>query len=281
MLTVALRRHLEAHGGEVHLRAPVSEILLDGRRACGVRVEGAAYTSRAVLSGAHAVETFIRLLPEDMRLPGAGSLRIGNGFGAVVRAALDAPIAYRNDADPRSRIGLQLLCRDRAQIMAAYGDYLARRPASDPPIIAMTFSAVDPSLAPANGEVLWLWAQYFPYELADGTWDERGDAVADSIFEAFERFAPGTRERVVDFVFQHPLHLERELGLLRGNVMHLEMSLDQMFCLRPTHETSAYRAHLRGLYLTGASTHPGGGIMGASGRNAATVLLKDLEKGKV
>ena len=105
--------------------------------------------------------------------------------------------------------------------------------------------------------------------------------MADSILDAFERYAPGTREKVVGSLFQHPLWLERELGLFRGNVMHLEMTVSQMFALRPFVGMAGYRTHLKGLYLTGASTHPGGGIMGASGRNAARVVLKDLERRKV
>jgi phytoene dehydrogenase-like protein len=140
----------------------------------------------------------------------------------------------------------------------------------------MTFSAVDDTLAPPGGEVLWLWGQYYPYELQGAHWDDIADDVADALLDAFERYAPGTRSKVVGQLFQHPLYLERELGLYRGNVMHLEMSLDQMFGLRPMLGMAGYRSHLKGLYLTGASTHPGGGIMGASGRNAARVVLKDL-----
>jgi phytoene dehydrogenase-like protein len=169
------------------------------------------------------------------------------------------------------------VCRDRQQIHDAYADYLKGHPAFDPPIVGMSFSAVDETLAPPGGEVLWLWAQYFPYEMTGGrSWDDIGEAVADSILDTFETVAPGTRASVVGSLFQHPLWLERELGLIRGNVMHLEMSLDQMFSLRPMAGMSGYASHLDGLFLTGASTHPGGGIMGASGRNAARVVLKHL-----
>jgi phytoene dehydrogenase-like protein len=172
---------------------------------------------------------------------------------------------------------MQLICRDRQQIADAYADFLRGEPASDPPLVAMSFSAVDDTLAPPGGEVLWLWAQYFPYELAGGaSWDDIGDRVADVILDTFEAYAPGTRDRVVGQLFQHPLWLERELGLFRGNVMHLEMSIDQMFMMRPFIGMSGYRSHIDGLYLTGASTHPGGGIMGASGRNAARVVMEDL-----
>lgn len=281
VLTKALERHIKAHGGEVHVAAPVDEILVEDGSATGVRVRGEVYTARGVLAATHARETFGRLLPEEHRPKGARHMRVGNGFGAMLRVALDAPVRYADYEGREARIPLQLLCRNRLQIEAAYGDYLAGRPASDPPLVAMTFTAVDDTLAPPGGEVLWLWGQYFPYELTHGTWDDRGPAVAETILDTFERYAPGTRSHIVDMLFQHPVWLERELGLFRGNVMHLEMSLDQMFFMRPFLGMSGYRTHLKGLYLTGASTHPGGGIMGASGRNAARVVLKDLGRRRV
>lgn len=279
MLTAALANAIRAHGGTVETSAPVEAIVVKGGRAVGLRVAGQTVTAGAVLSGAHAIETFRRLLPEEHRPPAARHMRTGNGFGAVVRLALSGPIRYPAHPHDEARVALQLLCRDRRQIDAAYGDYLRGEPSRDPPIVAMSFSAVDPTLAPPGGEVLWLWAQYFPYQLAgERGWDDIGEAIADRIVDAFERYAPGTRDRIVGRLFQHPLWLERELGLHRGNVMHLEMSLDQMFGLRPFLGSAGYRAPVPGLYLTGASTHPGGGIMGASGRNAARVLLGDLER---
>jgi phytoene dehydrogenase-like protein len=278
MLTVALKRHIESHGGEVHVDASVEEILVEGGKAVGVRVGGQVYTARAIVSAAHAIETFGRLLPEAHRPKQAEGMRTGNGFGVMLRLALSEPVKYASGDSDELRVGLQMLCRDRAHINAAYGDYLAGRPAQDPPLVAMTFSAVDPTLAPAGGEVLWLWGQYYPYKLAEGNWDDIADREADRIIDTFERYAPGTREKIVWRLFQHPVWLERELGMLRGNVMHLEMSLDQMFCMRPFLGGAGYRTHLKGLYLSGASTHPGGGIMGASGRNAARVVLKDLDR---
>lgn len=277
MLTQALQRHIEAHGGEVHLSAPVQEILVESGKAAGVRVGGDIYTSTFVISGTHIVETIAHLLPEASRPSPQRSPRIGNGFGAVLRLALSEPIRYTAHPGDEARVAMQLICRDRQQIADAYADFLRGEPASDPPLVAMSFSAVDDTLAPPGAEVLWLWGQYFPYELAGGaSWDEIGDRVADRILDTFEAYAPGTRDRVVGQLFQHPLWLERELGLFRGNVMHLEMSIDQMFMMRPFIDMSGYRSHIEGLYLTGASTHPGGGIMGASGRNAARVVMQDL-----
>ena len=279
MLTQALARHVRDHGGAVWTSRPVEAIVVEQGRAVGVRSADGVTTARVVLAGAHALETFGRLLPEEHRPAGSRTMRAGNGFGAVLRLALDRPVRYAAHPGDEARRALQLICRDRAQIHTAYGRYLQGLPADDPPIVGMTFSAVDDSLAPPGGEVLWLWAQYFPYELAHGrSWAEVAEEVADGILGAFENYAPGTREAVVGSLFQHPEWLERHLGLFRGNVMHLEMSIDQMFGLRPFLGMAGYRTHLPGLYLTGASTHPGGGIMGASGRNAARVVLRDLER---
>ena len=277
-LTQALAACIRDHGGEVHVDAPVRRVVVEGGRAVGLEVEGGAVSARCVLSAAHALETFGRLLPVEHRPDSVARMRTGNGFGAVLRLALDRPVSYPGHDPLASRRALQLLCRDRDQISGAYGDYLSGRPASDPPLVAMTFSAVDETLAPPGHEVLWLWGQYFPRTLKDATWADVRDRVAKSLVDQFERYAPGTAESIVGRLFQDPEWLEENLGLIAGNVMHLEMSLDQMFCGRPAPGLSNYRSHLPSLYLTGASTHPGGGIMGASGRNAARVVLKDLER---
>jgi len=307
-LTQALASCIRAHGGEIHVDAPVEAILVEGTRATGIRLapeagqgrggvgtpwapgEGGAsrrgaagrvYTARAVVAGTHALETFGKLLPPEHRPARAGGMRTGNGFGAILRLALNGPVRYTAHPGDEARVALQLLCRDRGQISAAYGDYLRGEPTRDPPIVAMSFSAVDETLAPPGHEVLWLWAQYYPYQLQGQRWDDIAEREADRILDAFEQYAPGTRDKVVGSLFQHPLWLERELGLYRGNVMHLEMSMDQMFMMRPFLGMSGYRTHLKGLYLTGASTHPGGGIMGASGRNSSRVVLKELGKRRI
>ena len=190
---------------------------------------------------------------------------------------MNTSISYSGYPGNDARFALQLLCRDRQQLNTAFSDYKQGKPAQDPPLFAMSFSAVDDTLAPPGGEVLWLWAQYFPYELASGNWDERAEEVANNLIDTFEKYAPGTRAKIVGKLFQHPVWLERELGLYRGNVMHLEMSMDQMFMLRPFLGMSNYKTHSKGLYLTGASTHPGGGLMAASARNAARVVVEGIE----
>jgi phytoene dehydrogenase-like protein len=143
----------------------------------------------------------------------------------------------------------------------------------------MTWSAADPTLAPPGKHVLFLWGQYTPYELASGaSWDDIGPAIADRMLNRLAQYAPNVKSAVIDQLIQTPLDLERTLGLLRGNITHLDMSIDQMFAFRPTLSMSNYRGPVSDLYLTGASTHPGGGIIGASGRNAAAVILHDLSR---
>ena len=172
-----------------------------------------------------------------------------------------------------------MICPDLACLERAYGDFLGGRPSQAPALIAMTFSAVDPSLAPPGQHTLFLWGQYYPYALASGEdWDAIAEREADRMLATLARYAPNmTREAVIGQLIETPLYLERTLGLLNGNVMHLEMSLDQMMAFRPAITLSSYRGPVRNLYLTGASTHPGGGIMGAAGRNAAHVIRYDLE----
>jgi phytoene dehydrogenase-like protein len=175
---------------------------------------------------------------------------------------------------------MQFMCPDLGYLERAYGDYLAGRPSTNPALIAMTWSAADPTLAPPGKHVLFLWSQYFPYELASGEhWDAIAERESERIFGVLRRYAPNmTPDKMIGQLIETPLYLERELGLYRGNVMHLEMSVNQMFLFRPALTLSEYRGPLAGLYLTGASTHPGGGIMGAAGRNAAAAVLHDLSK---
>lgn len=282
VLAEALARCVEHHGGKVETSAPVQCFLVERGRVRGVHVGNETYTAPVVLSGAHASETFLKLLPEQLVPRAARRMDTGNGFGAVLRLALDAPVEY--SAAPsqlEARTALQLICPTTADIHEAYADFEKGHPSRTPPLVAMTFSAVDSTLAPEGHEVLWLWAQYFPRHLASGQWADIAPAVEDSILNHFERYAPGTRDKIVGSLFEHPEWLERELGLLNGNVMHLEMKLTQMFSLRPFWGASRYRTAIPGLYVTGASTHPGGGIMGASGRNAAGVVLEDLSTASV
>jgi phytoene dehydrogenase-like protein len=126
--------------------------------------------------------------------------------------------------------------------------------------------------------VVTAWAQWHPRRLADESWEQAGARAADAVVAGLDRWAPGYADHVVDRFVQTPADLERELGLVGGNVMHLEMSLDALFGLRPLPGWSGYRTPVEGVYLCGASTHPGGGVSGASGRSVARVVTQDLRR---
>jgi phytoene dehydrogenase-like protein len=141
----------------------------------------------------------------------------------------------------------------------------------------MTFSAFDDTIAPPGKHNVTVWGQWHPYALSNGEhWDAIREREGTKLVEAVDRVAPGFASSVEHLHVQTPLDLERELGLLHGQVMHVEMAFDQMFMWRPMPELAGYRlAGVDGLYLCGASTHPGGGVFGASGRSAAGVALAD------
>lgn len=293
-LTQALARCLKSMGGEIVTDAPVTRIAAgpggDGGRF-EVHTAAQIYHARTVTAACHVQTTFLDLLdkslcPEPLRHR-VKHLRVGNGFGMIVRHAVSELPRY--DGQPVNQDGisachssLQLLCPSRQYLRNAFLDYQRGEPPQRPAVLAMTFSALDATLAPPGKHVLFAWAQYHPYELSNGEdWDAIAEREADKIYDVICEYAPNMRHALIDRYIQTPLEIERKLGLLRANVMHLEMSLDQMFFFRPLPELSTYRTHLPGLYLTGASTHPGGGVFGASGRNTARVVQGDLRGRKV
>lgn len=277
-LTEALRRRLEADGGRVTLGDGAARLLVDDGRVAGLEtVSGRRIDAGAVLAACHIGAT--RALAGDSAPPALADADppLGNGFGLVVRVLTDALPAYPG-VDPALALqGLQLLCTDRAELAAAHGDWGAGRLPRAPVPLAMSFSASDGTLAPPGRHVVTIWGQWYPYALADGAdWDALADTEAHRLVDAVDRFAPGFAHSVLDTYVQTPVALERELSLPRGNVMHVEMGLASMFAFRPSPPLSGYRVPgLPGLYLAGASTHPGGGVSGNSGRAAARVLLSD------
>ncbi|MGJ3241538.1 MAG: phytoene desaturase family protein [Opitutales bacterium] len=290
-LTQALKRRILADGGSVFENAPVRRIrTASNGRVSGIELEdGTAYEGKAVVAGCHVLTTLNTLLADtpaaDPLRERAQHLRLGNGFGMIVRCAMEGLPAYPGmELDERGvgpgHRGLQLLCPSRDYLDAAHADFLGYRPPDKPVPLVMTFSALDDTLAPSGKHVMFVWGQYHPYELRNGEdWDSIEQREADKLIDAVEAYAPGTRDKVIDRYVQTPLGIERLHGLLRGNVMHLEMSFDQMFLFRPMPELAEYRVpQVPGLYLTGASTHPGGGVWGASGYNTAQTLLRDRKR---
>jgi phytoene dehydrogenase-like protein len=291
-LTQALAKCLLSHGGEIVCNATVTEMKVAGDRwtiTYRDEAKNSANPSATVetkrLVGACHLHTLFDCIPDapaDLKKRVART-RIGNGFGMIVRHAVDELPDY-GDAPSGPLPGtkdyqtsLQLLCPSAEHLASSHRDFSFGLPPQKPSVVAMSFTALDPTLAPPGKHLLFTWGQYHPYELSNGeNWDAIAEREADKLYDLVCQYAPNMRGKMTARHIQTPLDLERTLGLLRGNVMHLEMSLDQMFMYRPLPELSAYRVPgLPGLYLTGASTHPGGGVFAASGYNTAHVILRD------
>jgi phytoene dehydrogenase-like protein len=133
----------------------------------------------------------------------------------------------------------------------------------------------DPSLAPPGKHIMGIFLQYAPYTLSQGTWDELREPFYNRIIDLIAEYAPNIRDIVVEKLVLSPLDLERRFGITGGNIFHGEMSLDQMFVMRPVPGFARYRMPVPGLYLCGSGAHPGGGVMGAPGYNAAQRILKE------
>ena len=280
-LTRALAERLRRLGGAIRLGDGVSAITRSGDRVTGVRTEsGDQIAAGTVVAGCHVLTTLELLGDEALLARATTAVRVGNGLGMVVRlgtVALPAYLAAAPQAPPYS--AMQLLAPSRTHLRRAHGEFVAGRTPTEPAVLLMTFSALDPSIAPAGRHNITAWAQWHPYELSTGErWDDIAGREADKILAQVDKVAPGFTDSIEHMHVQTPLDLERELGLRRGNVMHVEMGLDSMFGYRPLPELAGYRTPVRGLYLTGASTHPGGGVFGASGRTAVRVVLADRHR---
>jgi phytoene dehydrogenase-like protein len=158
---------------------------------------------------------------------------------------------------------------ERAWDNAKYG-----RPSHNP-LLEMTCATMyDPDLAPPGKHIMGIFLQYAPYTLRDAHWDDLREPYGDRVLEVISEYAPNMRDIVLERQVLSPLDLERRFGISGGNIFHGEMALDQMFVLRPVAGYARYRTPVRGLYLCGSGAHPGGGVMGAPGFNAAREILK-------
>jgi phytoene dehydrogenase-like protein len=164
---------------------------------------------------------------------------------------------------------------ERAYDQAKYGEF-SRRPYIDMVIPTLT----DPSIAPPGKHILSCFVQYAPYHLASGTWDEQKEAFGDTVIDTIAEHAPNIRSIIRDRQVLTPLDLEREFGLTEGNIFQGELTLEQLFFLRPVPGWARYETPIRNLWMCGSATHPGGGIMGAPGRIAALELIKSQRGGK-
>lgn len=285
MLTQAMKNMIEAHGGEVRAGYPVQDILIVNGKAIGVRTEtGEEFRAKIIVSNAHVQTTMLKMVGrdhlDDSLFTKVENINVGNGFGMVIRCAVEElPDYTAAPGDPDIHNGIQLLAPSVQYMNNAIGDYTKKLPPEKPAVLCMTFSKIDPEVAKDGNHTLFAWAQWHPYELANGLhWDDIREREAQKIYDVVTDYAPNMKGKLIDWYIQSPLDIERKHGLLRGNVMHVEMSFDQMFMFRPIPEMSKYETPIRNLYLSSASCHPGGGVFGAAGHNAAQVILKQHRK---
>lgn len=278
-LAGALAARLQSYGGRLILGEAVTAISTRAGSVTGAQgASGAHYPAGTVLAGCHVLTALelVQDAPADLLERARRTIRTGNGIGMVVRLATNALPVYPGATEATYR-AMQLLAPSRQGLRRAHGEFVAGLTPTEPGVLALTPSAHDDTLAPPGRHTVTIWGQWHPYALAGGqSWDSIAEREATKLVQAVDRVAPGFSSGIEHMHVQTPLDFERELGLRQGQVMHLEMTLDQMFLWRPMPELARHRVPgVRGLYLTGASTHPGGGVFGASGRSAAKVVLSE------
>ncbi len=272
-------------GAVVRTGAGVTRILVKGDEAVGVETEsGETIEARAVASSLDPKQTFLHLVPpEAVPEEFLRSVRHIRTRGAALKfnAALDGLPNYTarpGVPKPHHRGTVDIIPSmdyvERAYDEAKFGAF------SSHPFIEMQFqSVVDPSVAPPGKHTMTCFVQYAPTELRGTTWDAFKPKAAETILNTIEEFAPNTRHVIRDWQIVSPEDMELGLGLSGGNIFQGDITPDQIFSFRPVPGWSGYRMPVRGLYLCGSAAHPGGGVVGAPGHNAAQVILEDLRTG--
>jgi phytoene dehydrogenase-like protein len=283
-ITQAMARACSAQGVEIRLSCPVQEVLVEKGKAVGAVTEaGEEIRARTVVSNLHPQLLFKRLmdrrcLPHDFN-ERIDRYRSGSGTFRMNVALSELP-RFSCKPEPGDHLTAGIIMAPSLKYMDdAFMD--ARRDGwSKKPIVEMLISStMDDTLAPEGRHVASLFCQHVQPQLSDGrTWDQCREEVADLMIETVEGFAPGFKASVLGRQIMSPADLERTFGLIGGDIFHGKLELDQLFSSRPVLGHGSYRAPVSGLYLCGSGTHPGGGVTGAPGHNAAREVLKDLGK---
>jgi phytoene dehydrogenase-like protein len=271
------------HGAEIRTGAAVARVLVREGEAAGVVLEsGEEIGARIVASNCDPKLTFLRLveraeLPDDF-LGAIERFRI-EGTSCKINLALNGLPDFRclPGAGPQHKATMHI-CPSIDYVERAWDDAKYGRPSSEP-LLEMTVPTMyDPSLAPPGKHVMGIFLQYAPYTLRGATWDELREPFAERVLDVIAHYAPNIRDIIEHRQVLTPYDLEQRFGITGGNIFHGDMSLDQMFVLRPVAGWARYRTPVRGLYLCGSGAHPGGGVMGAPGYNAAREILKDFRR---
>jgi phytoene dehydrogenase-like protein len=281
----ALARRARARGVRIVTDAAVERVWVEDGRAVGVVTAGGEeLRARAVASNADPHRTFLGMLGDD-DLPAEFRAQVEGfdmrGSMARVHIALDGLpdfVGMEPGAGPHCR-GLTLLGAEVDRFDAAWSAQQRGELPEDFPVEFLIQSVHDDTLAPPGKHVMMTGIQQLPYELADGTWDEHRDAFTERVLDVISRYAPRLRDHVIDTHTITPLDLEREYGLTGGNIFHGAMTPAQAFDRRPAPGWGGYRTPVNGLFLCGAGAHPGGGVMGVPGHNAARTIVADLAGG--
>ncbi len=277
---------LEAACRDLHVtierEASVERILSHNGAVQGVQLAGASIIeSEVVASSVDAYQTF-RKLCDPAELPAEFLSAVDrvdySSASAKINLALSEPPNFR--ADPSSGVaphhrGTMHVSPSLDYLERAYDDAKYGWPSTEPVLELTLPSAVDATIVPPGKHLMSIFVQYAPYQLAGGTWDDIKEDFADRCIELLARYAPNVPAAIEHRQVLSPLDLERTYGLTGGNIMQGAMGLNQLFFLRPVPGWADHRTPMRGLYLCGAASHPGGGVMGACGRNAAEEILRD------
>jgi phytoene dehydrogenase-like protein len=280
-ITQAMASAARSHGVGIKTDAGVREVIVEGRRAAGVVLDnGATIRAKYVVSGVNPKLLYTRLVPADAlekdfreRMTrwrnGSGTFRMN-----VALEALPSFTALPGTGDHLTA-GI-IIAPDLAYMDRAWQDARHHGWSREPVVEVLIPSTLDPSLAPEGRHVASLFCQHVAPELPDGkSWDDHRDEVADLMIATVDRYAPGFAASVLGRQVLSPLDLERQFGLLGGDIFHGALTLNQLFSARPMLGHADYRGPLQGLYHCGSGAHPGGGVTGAPGHNAARAILGD------
>jgi phytoene dehydrogenase-like protein len=270
-------------GVEIRTEAPIAKILVDRGQAKGIVLDnGDEIRANVISSSVDPRLTFMKMVGAE-HLPADFVEDVGRykfrGSSGKVNLALDGLPNFKclpgEGAHLRGAVSISpsVEYMERAYDDAKYGRF-SRQPYIDIVIPSLT----DPSVAPPGKHVMSCFVQYAPYHLKEGTWDEKREEFGDTVINTLSEYAPNIKDIILHRQVLTPLDIERKFGLSEGNIFQGELSLEQLFFLRPVPGWAQYRTPIRNLYMCGSATHPGGGIMGAPGLNAAKKIVSDWKR---
>jgi len=285
-ITQALAASGKKLGVDIRTGAPVARIDTKNGKVNGVTLgDGAEFRAKVVLSNADPKRTFLQLtdlkeLPGEF-VEGVRGIKMAGPCAKMNMVLSEEPrfTGTSAGASPQERSLFTLVpsleFAERCYDIAKFGEI-----PEELWVDCVVASNADPSLAPVGKHIMTCFVQYVPYKMREGTWDEKRELLGDRVVKKIAEYAPNVPGSIVARQILTPLDLEQTYGLTEGNIFHGDLNLEQLFFMRPVTGWSQYRMPIHGLYLCGAGAHPGGGVTGAPGRNAAMQVLRDWKRGR-